>query len=443
MPPPIPERYRLEVRIGRDEDLEQWLATDTTLDRPVLLRILGPEASDERRERFLAAVRSASRVNHSHLAAVFTAHETEHGMIAVAEWVGGMTIADRLAAGQSVEPDDFLPNAAGLAEALDALHEAGVVHGGIDTSAIYYSVSHAAKLGAIGRRQRHSTVNGDVRDLGAALEEALTGHPVGGPPPSQVIDGLSPLVDRALRRAQRGELTARELSEAMHAAPTTRVPTPETPGSSRRLLVTAAVLVVLAMSLVGIGRLLLAGEDSPILFPAATQPTDQSRVIPTSTTTAPPPVSNTADGTPVPVPSVIPVLAIRSVDPFGGGEENDERLPNIVDGDPDTFWRTERYRDPVELLKPGVGFSIELERDPVAMQISSVNGGALVDVAWTASEVDPNSWETVARVELLAGTLDLQLPSRTGGTWILWITRLPLNSDQNYWVEISEVRFRS
>ena len=441
MPPPIPDRYQLEVRIGRDEDLEQWLATDTTLDRPVLLRILGPEAGEERRQRFLAAVRSAARVNHSHLAAVYTAHETEHGMVAVAEWVGGMTIADRLASGQGVEPDDFLPNAAGLAEALDALHEAGVVHGGIDTSAIYYSVSHAAKLGAIGRRQRHSTVNGDVRDLGAALEEALTGAPAGGPPPSQVIDGLSPLVDRALRRAQRGELTARQLAEAMHAAPTTRAPVPERPGSSRRLLIVAVILVALAVGLVGIGRLLLAGENSPVLFPVTPDPTDQPRVIPTTTTTAA--ASVVAPSEPAELPSVIPVRSIRSVDPFGGGEENDERLGDIIDGDADTFWRTERYRDPIQLLKPGVGFAVELERDPVTMQITTNNAGALVDIAWTSGEVDPNTWETLARVELPSGTLDLQLPERSGGTWVFWITELPLNGDQNYWVEIADVRFRS
>ncbi len=441
MPPPIPDRYQLEVRIGRDEDLEQWLATDTTLDRPVLLRILGPEASDERRERFLAAVRSAAGVNHSHLAAVYTAHETEHGMVAVAEWVGGMTIADRLASGQGVEPDDFLPNAAGLAEALDALHDAGVVHGGIDTSAIYYSVAHAAKLGAIGRRQRHSTSNGDVRDLGAALEEALTGSAAGGPPPSQVIDGLSPLVDRALRRAQRGELTARQLAEAMHAAPTTRAPRPEQPGSSRRLLVVAVILVALAIGLVGLGRLLLAGGNSQVLFPVTSEPTDQPRVIPTTTTTSQ--ASDVDPDEPADLPSVIPVRSIRSVDPFGGGEENDERLGDIVDGDTDTFWRTERYRDPIQLLKPGVGFAIELERDPVTVQLTANNGGALVDVAWTSSDVDPNTWETLARVELPTGTLDLQLPERSGGTWVFWITELPLNGDQNYWVEIADVRFRS
>ena len=94
-------------------------------------------------------------------------------------------------------------------------------------------------------------------------------------------------------------------------------------------------------------------------------------------------------------------------------------------------------------LLPGVGFAIELERNPVSVQITANNAGALVDIAWTSSEVDPNTWETLAGVELPAGTLDLQLPERSGGTWVFWISELPLNGDQNYWVEITEVRFRS
>lgn len=443
MPPPLPDRYRLEVRLGRDEDLEQWLATDTTLDRPVLLRILGPEATEDRRERFKAAVRAAASVNHSHLASVFTADETESGMVAVAEWVGGMTLADRLSSGSGIEPDDFLPNAAGLAGALDALHEAGVVHGGIDTSAIYYSVSHAAKLGAIGRRQRHSTPSGDVRDLAAALEEALTGSPAGGPPPSQVIDGLSPVIDRALRRAQRGQMTARELSEAMRGAPTPHSPSPDSPRFSRRLLITATVLVLLATGLVGLGTLLLAGGDSGVLFPAGTAPSDESRVIPTTSTavTLPPPVPDGGDA-PQDLPSVIEASGIRSVDPFGGGDENDGDLPNLVDGDLDTTWRTERYRDPLSLLKPGVGIAFELVDSPISVSIVSLAAGAELDIAWTDGEVDPNTWQSLARVRTEDGSIDLQLPERTGGTWILWLVELPLRSDQNYWVEFAEVRFR-
>ena len=46
MPPPLPDRYRLEVRVGRDDDIEEWLATDTQLDRPVLVRILGPDGDE-------------------------------------------------------------------------------------------------------------------------------------------------------------------------------------------------------------------------------------------------------------------------------------------------------------------------------------------------------------------------------------------------------------
>ena len=56
MPPPVSDRYRLEMRLGRDDDIEEWLATDTSLERPVLIRSLGPESSQERRERSLAQV---------------------------------------------------------------------------------------------------------------------------------------------------------------------------------------------------------------------------------------------------------------------------------------------------------------------------------------------------------------------------------------------------
>ena len=388
-------------------------------------------------------MRAAAAVNHSHLAAVFTADETDDGMIAVAEWAGGMTLADRLEAGGGIEPDDFLPNAAGLAGALDALHEAGVVHGGIDTSAIYYSVSHAAKLGAIGRRRRHATPSGDVRDLAAALEEALTGAPAGGPPPSQVIDGLSPVIDRALRRAQREQMTARQLSEAMRSAPTPHAPSPDSPRFSRRLLVAAAILVLLALGLVGLGSLLLAEDGSPALFPPATGASDESRVVPTTTTTTAPVEAAGDDGPTPELPSVVEVIEIRSVDPFGGGDENDESLPALVDGDPATTWRTERYRDPLGLLKPGVGVAFSLAEAPISVSVLSLVAGAEIEIAWTDGPVDPNAWEVLARFRTDEGSVDLQLPDRGGGTWIMWLVDLPLQPDQNYWAEFGEVRFRA
>ena len=55
MPVAVPDRFRLEVRLGRDDDIEEWLATDTSLDRPVLIRLLGPEAAPDRRREFVTA----------------------------------------------------------------------------------------------------------------------------------------------------------------------------------------------------------------------------------------------------------------------------------------------------------------------------------------------------------------------------------------------------
>jgi serine/threonine-protein kinase len=151
MPIRIPDRYRLEMRLGRDGDIEEWLAADTSLDRPVLIRSLGPDSSPDRRNQFVASVSAAAKAHHPHLAKVFVVEETESGAYSVVEWTGGSSVADRIGASFGIELDEFLPNATGLAAALAELHAAGAVHGSIDLSAIPYTEDHPAKLGGFGR----------------------------------------------------------------------------------------------------------------------------------------------------------------------------------------------------------------------------------------------------------------------------------------------------
>ena len=80
MPPPVSDRYRLEMRLGRDDDVEEWLATDTSLDRPVLIRSLGPESTPERRRQFVESVSNAAKTSHSHLARVFAVSQVDGGV---------------------------------------------------------------------------------------------------------------------------------------------------------------------------------------------------------------------------------------------------------------------------------------------------------------------------------------------------------------------------
>ena len=98
MAPPVSDRFRLEMRLGRDHDIEEWLATDTSLERPVLIRSLGPESSQERRAQFVAAVSGAAKTAHPHLARVFAVEDVAGGAYAVCEWTGGASAADRIAA---------------------------------------------------------------------------------------------------------------------------------------------------------------------------------------------------------------------------------------------------------------------------------------------------------------------------------------------------------
>ncbi len=87
-------------------------------------------------------------------------------------------------------------------------------------SAILYSAAHPAKLTGFGRPASSATTAEDVHDLAAALDRSLTGQPAGRMPPSEVIDGVDPAVDRALEHGLRGIVGAADLAEELQAAPT-------------------------------------------------------------------------------------------------------------------------------------------------------------------------------------------------------------------------------
>lgn len=433
MPPPVSDRFRLEVRLGRDGDIEEWLATDTSLDRPVLIRLLGPETSPERRREFIEAVQRASTVSHLHLAAIYMVEEVEGGAYSVSEWTGGATLGARLEAGDTIDPDEFLPNAAGLAAALATLHEAGVVHGAIDPTSITYTVAHPAKLSSFGRHLRGETSHDDVRSLSEVLEESLTGSPPGTSPPSELIDGLSSQVDRILREGRRGMISARALSEALATAPTPRHAQPESTRPSRRLLIIAVVLVVAAAALVGLGRVFTPSGMPVAPPPAATDPdvvTVPNTTASTTTTTTPPSTRSVSVSDP------------STFDPFGGGGENDDLVEGLIDGDLSTAWRTEVYLDPLPLLKRGVGVTVQVAGTPRSLDLLGLTAGASLEIRWNGSQTDDiDAFETVGRMVSQPGATSLRLPPRENGTWLVWFTDLP-PVDGDYMVSLSELRFR-
>lgn len=431
MAPRLPERYQTQVRLGRDGDVEEWLAIDTSLDRPVLVRILDPDASDPRRAEFLDGARAAAAVQHVHLAGVYAVGEDHGAAYAVLEWYGGVSIADRLQARETIPVEEFLPNAAGLASALAALHKTGAVHGAIDPAAIGFSASHPAKLTAFGRHGTHDQV-ADTAGLAHSLRLAITGTETPGLSPSQVAEGLPPAVDTALDDAAAGRSTAESLAASLRAIPYT--PAREDRSSwSWRWLIPAALLLVAAILISAAGMAMDVDEDSPFLFPATPPAPPPTRPVAAATTTT----------TPQPVEQEPLEFAAQVHDPFGDGVERDRDLPLLADNDVDTAWRTESYSSPLTAIKPGVGLVFTIEGSPTRFEmVASSDAG--FRIGWAPELPESfDTWDFSASGTTTAGVTLVPLPERANGVWLLWFTHLPEQSNGKRFAAIAEIRFLS
>ena len=424
MPPRLPDRYRLNVRLGADGDVEEWLATDEHLERPVLIRFPGPAGSSKRMEQFLASVRAAAATSHPHVQTVFAAGELHGSAYAVSEWDGAVTVADRLRSGETIPVSEYLPNAAGLADGLAAFHARGGPHGTIDTAAIHFSAALPARLAGFGRVPITTTQEEDTVALAAVLRTAITGSDNPWVQPSQVAEGLPPSVDEALNDAAAGTLDATALAGSLRAIPYSPRPEPQGTWSARGLVLFGAVVAAI-LAVAALGLAIDIDPDSPFLYPAA--PAER---LPAAPVTTIPVVED-------PVEESIDASA-AAYDPLGDGSENDDNAASAVDGDRATAWETDRYPGPLTDTKAGVGLVLSTDRAISAIEITG-SPGTRYTIGWAAEPFPtPDDWEPVGTGTLLTGTTRHQVP-KVEGVWLLWLTSLPEQPDGTYAARISDV----
>jgi serine/threonine protein kinase/dipeptidyl aminopeptidase/acylaminoacyl peptidase len=140
-------RYEIRSHLGAGGMGEVYLASDTTLDRVVALKILPPEiaADHQRMQRFMQEAKTASSLNHPNILTIFEIGETDGSHFIATEFIDGVTLRQHMA-GRRLKLSEALDIAAQIAAALSAAHAVGIIHRDVKPENIMLRKDGYAKL---------------------------------------------------------------------------------------------------------------------------------------------------------------------------------------------------------------------------------------------------------------------------------------------------------
>jgi non-specific serine/threonine protein kinase len=104
------------------------LARDPQLNRPVAIKILSDDWTEEEVSRFEREARTAAQLNHPNVATIYHLGRTEQTPFIAMEYIQGTTLQDRLRSSERLPISDVLDIAIQVAEGLSAAHERKIVH---------------------------------------------------------------------------------------------------------------------------------------------------------------------------------------------------------------------------------------------------------------------------------------------------------------------------
>ena len=160
-------RYRILGTVGAGGMATVHRARDERLERDVAIKVLLPNLAGDPvlATRFEREARTLAASAHPGIVSVYDVDPGDPNSgrepFFVMELCAGGSLADRLAGGQRLPPDDLVPVLVSVAEGLAALHERGVVHRDVKPSNILLATDRA-KLADFGLARSDSAELSDL-----------------------------------------------------------------------------------------------------------------------------------------------------------------------------------------------------------------------------------------------------------------------------------------
>lgn len=165
-------RYHLTERIGEGSFAETFLATDTTLNRQVAIKVLREQFARDPRiaARFEREARAAASVSHPNIVEVYDYGRDDATFFIVMEWVDGTDLKEYINQHAPIPVPDATRLIREILAGLGAIHRAGIIHRDIKPQNVLISRGGIAKLTDFGIAR--GALDSGLTDTGMAIGTA-------------------------------------------------------------------------------------------------------------------------------------------------------------------------------------------------------------------------------------------------------------------------------
>ncbi|HKG36301.1 MAG TPA: protein kinase [Solirubrobacterales bacterium] len=480
----LSDRYRLEAKLGSGGMSTVYLARDETLDRPVAVKVMHREMSEQadQLQRFRQEARAVAKLSHPNVVAVIDAGEDGGHPYIVFEYIEGETLKQRIGRLGALDVQDAIAYAIEIARGVCTAHERNMVHRDIKPQNVLIDPEGRAKVTDFGiarqLEQDGVTATGrvlgttdyvapeqamgrvvdprsDVYSLGVVLYEMLTGdvpfhadsqvgvamkHVNEDLPDVQrrrpeVSAAVATVVERATakdpeQRYQDVEAMIDDLQTALeveasragHATGEATSVLETVPLPKRKLARGRRFTIAAALLLLGVAA---AAVAAVILISGGD-------------------VGGGGGANGSGNENRIALQAANDFDPVGDAEEHPDEVGLAVDGNPTgTAWTTENYEQ-LDYGKEGVGLYVDAGRPVVAtaMQLRTSDAGWEFDVYGAREPSDSlDDWTRLVTGKTTEKITDVSLDTANNEFryYLIWSTS-PAETDDGFGASISDIR---